>query len=261
MIGTNFAYCRPQTLKEAAALYSQFKNPIYYAGGSEIITLCTAGSISPQAVIDLKAIPQLNIMEEAGGYMIFGACKTLEDIRLSKLYPLLGQTAGRIADHTNQCRITLGGNLCGTIRYREMVLPLLLGDARVELFGPLGKRWVSVHDVFRGRMQLLPGEMVVSVQVKKEMTQAPYAHIKKTFNEKIGYPAVTAEAIKTQGKISMAFSGICSNPFWTLDGDKPTLPEDPLDDCEGSGPYRLHLFNILVEEIAHLLSKEGSHDL
>ena len=270
MIGFNFIYCRPDTEGEAVDLYTQFinegKTPLYYGGGSEIITMCTAGSIEPDAVIDLKAIPGLGIMQETEGVITFGACKTLEDIRTGGLFPLLGQTGGRIADHTNQCRITLGGNLCGTIIYRETVLPLLLADAKLELFGPEGGRTVSIHEVFNERIQLLPGEFIASAQVDAEKARMPHAHIKRTFSEKTAYPAITAAALHVDGEIRIAFSGVCDHPFRNrkiegaindrtrspktrAEAAASLLPKAPTTDCEGSGAYRLELLKIVVEDI------------
>jgi len=269
MIALNFAYCRPESVEEAVSLYGRFVRPLYYGGGSEIISMCTAGSIAPSAVIDLKRLDALRVMQEGGGTVTLGAARTLEEIRTGGLFPLLGKTAGRIADHTNQCRITLGGNLCGTIMYREAALPLLLADATLELFGPTGRRTASIHAVFDGRMRLLPGEFVVSARIEKRVTEMPYAHIKRTFNEKIGYPAVTAVALKMEGCIRIAFSGICSHPFRSpqieqavndrsiepkarAEAAASLLPEPPHSDCEGSGAYRRHLLQMVAQEIIEL---------
>ena len=60
-----------------------------------------------------------------------GAALTLTTIRA-----LLSLAAGRIADHTIQCKLTLGGNLAGTIHYHETLLPLLLADAVIHIAGP-----------------------------------------------------------------------------------------------------------------------------
>jgi len=276
MIANNFIYCRPESEDEAVKIFNRFdaegKTPVYYGGGSEIITMCTAESISPPAVIDIKNLPSLRRMGENEGVITFGACKTLEEIRMSRLFPLLGETGGRIADHTNQCRITLGGNLCSAIIYRETALPLLIADARLELFGPDGRRYVSVHDVFDGRMRLFSGEFIVSVQADKYITEMPYAHIKRTFSEKIGYPAVTAAAIQADGNIRIAFSGICDYPFrctkiehvinnkqispkTRAEAVTALLPQPPQSDCEGSGAYRLELFKLTVEEIIDVFER------
>ena len=105
MIAFNFVYCKPNTLQEAAEAFETLeregKSPVYYGGGSEIITMSRAGSISPGGVIDLKAIPECNVLERNEEELTLGGGVSLHAIRESKLFPLLGTAAGRIADHTN----------------------------------------------------------------------------------------------------------------------------------------------------------------
>ncbi|MCL2810458.1 MAG: FAD binding domain-containing protein, partial [Clostridia bacterium] len=166
MIARDFAYAQPDTAEQAVALHQEYAQAFYYGGGSEIITMCRAGVVAPDAVIDLKQIPEMNVLGVQNGFLVIGGCVPLRAIKDSGLFPLLGLVCGRIADHTNQCRITLGGNLCGTIAYRETVLALLLTDAEVVLFGPKGGRIMSIHAILDapvGRLRLEPGEFVLQV--------------------------------------------------------------------------------------------------
>lgn len=270
MIPFDFVYCRPGTLMEAYEAYTllrmEGKEPVYYAGGSEIITMCRAGSIKPAAVIDIKRIPECTLFAAGDEGLHIGAACTLNQIKESKLFPLLGLCCGRIADHTNQCRITLGGNLCGTIIYRETSLPLLLSEARISLFGGGGMRTVPFQKVFHGRMRLEPGEFVVQVHVPGWALKAPWFHVKHTANEKIDYPVVTAAALWKDGIMWIAFSGVCSHPFRSLkmeevlnDCSKPVsdrveaaarlLPEEPYSDAEASGEYRLFVLKNVLQEL------------
>ncbi|HML48139.1 MAG TPA: FAD binding domain-containing protein, partial [Clostridia bacterium] len=140
MIAKDFIYCLPDTEQEAVEAFQTYrrqgKQVLYFGGGSEIITMAAAGSIAPDVVVDLKAIPAMRTLETWAGQIVLGGAATLEAIRNSKLFPFLGTVGGRVADHTNQCRITLGGNLCGTVIYRETALPLLLSDAQIAFWGP-----------------------------------------------------------------------------------------------------------------------------
>ncbi len=259
MIPFDFSYCRPDSLKEAADAYAQLsvegKSAVYYGGGSEIITLSRAGSIRPDAVIDIKHIPECGVLTIDGEALHIGAACTLNQVKESKLFPLLGLACGRIADHTNQCRITLGGNLCGTILYRETSLPLLLADASLTLYGPEGERTLAFQSVFAGRMQLKPGELIVQVHVPDWALHARHAHIKRTTNEKIDYPLVNVTALWKDNLLRAAFSGICPYPFRSgqieaVLNDRAVpcreraeraaglLPEPPYGDAEGSGEYR-----------------------
>ncbi len=260
MIPFDFIYCRADTVREAADLFVQLhsegKTPLYYSGGSEIITMSRAGSIRPEAVIDIKRIPECAEIYVKGQSLHIGAACTLNRIKETKLFPLLGLACGRIADHTNQCRITLGGNLCGTIIYRETSLPLLICDATVTLYGREGQRTVPFSSVFDGRLQLQAGELIVQLHIPEWAMHARCAHIKKTTNEKIDYPLVNVTAIWQNDYLRTAFSGICSRPFRSqqmeLVFNDPTLsakerakkavnllPEPAYGDVESSGSYRI----------------------
>lgn len=259
MIAHDFAYYRPDTLKEAYRIYHEQsalnRAPAYYAGGSEVITMSRAGSILPDAVIDLKAIPECTRMGFAEESLMIGACVTLSAIAESKLFPMLGTTAGRIADHTNQCRITLGGNVCGTIIYRESVLPLLLTDSSVYVYGANGERKVPIKEAFYQRAMLKKGDFISRFAIDKKWLSAPYIHVKKTKNEKIDYPLLTLVAVLEGGCVRMAFSGLCEFPFRSsgiediLNDPDCTisekaerithqLPGPYLDNLDGSAEYR-----------------------
>lgn len=276
MIPFEFTYCRPDTLQEAAQAYEQLqregKSTLYYGGGSEIITMCRGGSLQPGAVIDLKAIPECTQFHLDEGHLHIGAACTLNQIKELKVFPLLGLACGRIADHTNQCRITLGGNLCGTILYRETSLPLLLSDAMVTLMGPKGERRLSFKRVFPGSMQLNDGEWIVAVHIPRWALSAKHAHIKHTTNEKIDYPLVSVAALWKGDHLRAAFSGVVSYPLHSEAIDAVLndhaipcqtraeqvirlLPEAPQQDVEGSRAYRSFLLTntltTLLEEWEH----------
>ena len=63
MIPYDFEYHRPTTLSEALQLYESLdkggKQPMYYSGGTEMITLARLNLIQTKAVIDIKAIKRV----------------------------------------------------------------------------------------------------------------------------------------------------------------------------------------------------------
>jgi len=194
-----------------------------------------------------------------------GSVCTLYQISESNLFQLMKLSCGRIADHTNQCRITIGGNLCGSIIYRETSLPLLLSDANITLYGEKGERSIPFNSVFNGRMRLSSSEMIVRIHIPIWALSAPYVHIKKTANEKTDYPLVSIAAILKGNSIRMAFSGVCSYPFRSKEIEKvlnnksnsienrakmaiSLLPDKVYSDGESSGEYRLFVLeNTLLE--------------
>ncbi len=260
MIPFSFIYVKPDSPGEAAKVYEQLddqgKRPMYYGGGSEVISMSRTGNIHPGAIIDLKGIQECLAIDVSRDTLVIGSMVTLSRIKEAKVFPALGAACGRIADHTNQCRITLGGNLCGTIIYRETSLPLMLGNADVAIYGPRGSRTESFNDVFQKRMQLESGEFVAQVRVPIRAVDAPYMHVKKTTNEKIDYPLVGIAALRHGDEIRVAFSGLCAFPFRNAEIERilndqsigldeklihamKNLPAPAHSDVEGSGEYRV----------------------
>lgn len=217
MIPFDFEYYKPSTIDEALKLYSDLsfkeKKPLYYAGGTEIISMARAHNVYTEAIIDIKDIPECTVQEIKYNKLTIGSAVTLTQIAEANLFPLLSLTVQRIADHTIQDKITLGGNIAGTIIYREAVLPLLVSSSEVVIATSNGKKQVLLKDVFDKRIKLNNGEFIVSIIIDSHFLSLPYCHAKRTKSDKIDYPLITLAALKDNNKINIAFSGICDYPF------------------------------------------------
>lgn len=257
MIPCNFTYIRPDNLSQLpqALARCQGQDAHFYAGGTEIISMARVGSISPQAVIDMKAIPECRFLGIKGNTLHIGAAVTLDEIARSGLFPLLSVTVARIADHTNQCRITIGGNVCGTIIYREAVLPLLLADAAVLIWREGTTVTEKLSARFARRLRLAPGEMLLGFTIPRAAAEMAYCHIKRTKADKMDYPLITLAALHNADELRLAFSGLCGFPFRDekiekIAADKHltvpqrvekilrVLPAPVLSDLRGSADYR-----------------------
>jgi len=217
MIPFDFEYYQPNSIKEALEAFTlldaQGKNPVYYGGGSELISMARLRNRTFGAIIDLKAIPECRVLGEENGSLHLGSCLTLSEITEFGQFPLMEKSAGRVADHTMQCKITLGGNIAGTIIYRESVLPLLLTDSMLTIASPGGSKEYPTREIFREKVNLPQGGFIVKASIPKIFLQLPYFHIKKTASEKIDYPLITIAGLKKKGRIRIAFSGLKSFPF------------------------------------------------
>ncbi|BCJ86323.1 FAD binding domain-containing protein [Effusibacillus dendaii] len=259
MISFDFAYHRPLTLPEAVQLHQyltlQEKQPVYYAGGTEIITLARMNQLYTKAVIDIKRIPECNVLEFRHDKLVLGTALTLTQLAEANVFPLLTETAGRAADHTARSKITLGGNICGSIIYREAVLPFLLADSQVMIAGKKGIRVVPIPYVFVPQLWLEEGEFAVQLITDRSYVDAPYVSVKKRKLETIDYPLVTVAALKKENRIRTAFSGLVPFPFRSLEMEDILnnrhlpletrveeavrhLPGPIIDDIRGSAEYR-----------------------
>ncbi len=279
MIAYDFDYYLPDTVQEAVQIYDklsrQGKQPLYYGGGTEIISMSRVFNRKPDAVIDFKSIPECRGIGTDGKRLVIGAASTLNDIKRANVFPLLGLAAGRIADHTVQCRLTLGGNLCGTIIYRETLMPLLLANATVDIAFPEGMKTISVHEAFADGRRPASGELIVSVHVDSAAAAIPCFHIKKSRAEKIGYPLLTLCVLFLGETLRFAAGGLCAHPFRFADITDTrqasaadiaarllsAIPAPVLDDLEGSAAYRLFVFQRTVEKIImdYKKNREASH--
>ncbi len=276
MIPFTFDYYRPDTITEAVRAYKELEEagrfPIYYSGGSEIISMARVNNIHTKAVIDLKAIPECTVFENNANELVMGSAVTLSAISEANYYPLLTKACGRIADHTMQCKITLGGNICGTIRYKEALLPLLLSDVSVIIASGNKLATIPIHEIYNHRLNLKKGDFIVQFIIKNKYLSLPYFHIKKTKNEKIDYPALTLAAILDEGRVRLAFSGLCAFPFqspkidtaWNQEGLAADakiheminhLPGPVLNDVYGSDTYRLFVLKTTMLNLEKELEK------
>jgi xanthine dehydrogenase molybdenum-binding subunit len=274
MIPFDFEYYKPGTVSDALKtfrdLQSVGKRVCYYGGGTELISQARLGSVTVDAVIDLKGIPECLTLSENDQHVLFGAAVSLTKVAEYRAYPLLSDHCRRIADHTSRNRITIGGNIAGVIEYREAVLPLLVSDAQVVVARGEGMEAVSIHDIFKENLLVGAGEFVVQLLVPRSEAGFPYVSLKKTRHSPVDYPLVSIAASKKDGRIRLAVSGICRYPFRykpledevnavncspreRAERAAARLPEPAVDNGFGSRDYRMFLLrNALTETIQQL---------
>lgn len=258
----DFDYARPRRLKDAVEEFthqaSLGNTPAYFAGGTEIITLTRVFQMYTKAVIDLKGILTNHILQLEGGQLRIGATRTLtelaEDPFMEQEFPLLGVTVREIADRTARNKITLGGNICGQIFYREAVLPLLLCESRIVIAGPSGVREVPIRQAFKRTLLLQQGEFLVHILTEEALRKAPYIHVKRRKIGNVGYPVLTAAAICQEHRMRVAFSGLYPYPF------RSTRLESALNDAQLSRPQRIEAAIRTLQEEAVLDDVEASRD-
>ena len=270
MIPYDFEYHRPTTLSEALQLYESLdkegKEPIYYSGGTEIITMARLNLVQTKSVIDIKAIKECQMSGFHDGFLITGSGLSLTTIEEENYFPLLRQASQGIADRTARNKITIGGNLCGQIFYREAVLPFLLTESKVLIGDRTGVKVKQAMDIFNGGLKLKKGELLIQAVTTKADVSLPYYHVKRRQQWETGYPLITAAAVKKEGQVRVAFSGVCPFPFRSVEMEHALnnrelsteerieqalrmVPHPVLDDTEGSKQYRLFVLKTILNDI------------
>lgn len=279
MLAFDFDYFKPLTIQEAVVLFQtldrQGKQPMYFSGGTELITLGRLNLAYTEAVIDIKEIPALHDARWSHDQLVLGSALSLTKIAEMNFFPLLTQVAVGVADHTARGKITLGGNVCAQIFYREATLPFLLGNSDVMIAGPEGLKRLSFDELFFEQFRLGKGELLVQLIADRKLIEAPFFAIKRRQQWETGYPLLSMAAVKIDGMIRVAISGLCPYPFRA---DKAevflnnsllpvaeriilalgVLPAPILNDVEGSADYRLFVLRNLFEDVlVHFEGVEG----
>lgn len=268
MITQHLEYLIPETIEEAFLAYhtnlSNNKNVFYYAGGSEIQTFSRKHKLKPDVLIDIKHLPELCKCSLENKVWTIGSCVNLNTLLKKVPHPCIQSSISGIADHTTRNHITLGGNLCGRLPYREAILPFLLDDhAKAIIYRNSNLEKTPLRTLFKNRLLLNPGDLLVGLELQETSSTLKWYGIRKTRAGKVDYPLVHVEAkLKNETSLSLATSGYFSFPTMHLelevkkDSIDVTIQEiekqlqgKVKDDFMGSALYRQHIFEAIIREI------------
>ena len=291
MISQDISYIRPKTVEEAMQAWAEHtgrpagnaqtekapaeETPVglsdgvrYLGGGTELITGARKTGLTGKpfrVLIDLKHVSETRRMENSGGRIFLGSTLSLNEIGDSGIFPLLTATIRNIADRTTRNRLSLGGNIAGTLPYREAVLPLLLADATIHTIQPVLaddlelslRQERPLREIFDKRLSLQTGELILGFSLSAEAALLPWRHYRATRTGPVDYPLVTACFIAGAG-IAVAFSGLFPYPAWygSFDAANAALAMPGLvrSDQRASAEYRLALASDMVRRAQEELS-------
>jgi carbon-monoxide dehydrogenase medium subunit len=213
MIPQIFEYSAPKTLDEAMALLESGGKPL--AGGMSLIPMMKLRLATPEHLVDLGRIRDLNYIREAGGAIHIGATATHYSVESSALVrakcPLLAAAAGAIGDVQVRNVGTIGGSVAHADPAADYPAALLALEAGIVIRGAKGERTVNAADFFVDSFTtaLEPGEVVREIVVPLEGAATGVSY------QKMPQPAsgfaivgVAARVRRSGGKIAMARIGV-----------------------------------------------------
>ncbi len=112
-----FEYANPSTLREATGLLSdRWGETELLAGGTDLLSLMKNYVTQPKRLVNLKNIPDLHAVHEAGGDLHIGSMTTLQELHehetVRREFPALAQAAGGVPSMQIRNMGTVGGDLC-----------------------------------------------------------------------------------------------------------------------------------------------------
>jgi len=118
-----FAHFNATSVDEAVSILRRYGGHAHLiAGGTDIVGKMKDQILPayPEALVNLKTIPNMDAIREEGGMLKVGAMAILEDIAhhavVKEKYTALAEAAGRCASPHLREMGTLGGNICQDIR-------------------------------------------------------------------------------------------------------------------------------------------------
>jgi CO/xanthine dehydrogenase FAD-binding subunit len=160
----------PTSLRELNMLCDQFPDALLFAGGTHIMR---SKHIIPSNIISLNQIKDLLKIRRKENYLEIGASVTLSRILSlgahvvpEALYSaLLGGVVPSIRNLA-----TIGGNICTASSASDVITPLVLLDAKIEVRGNSG---IQLHPLLHfirgeGKTLLKDGEIVSLIRIPLE---------------------------------------------------------------------------------------------
>ncbi|MCL4744285.1 MAG: xanthine dehydrogenase family protein subunit M [Burkholderiaceae bacterium] len=170
-------YDAPDTIEEAVRLMAGGTVSVL-AGGTDLMPQSRAGRVTlAPTLLSLRRIAQMRGLSDEGDSLRIGATTTLAALARDPLaktqLPLLVEAIDHFASAQIRNAATIGGNVCNASPAGDMIGPLLVLDASVELVafrdGALVSRRVALEEFFTGpgRTVRAPDELLVAIHVPK----------------------------------------------------------------------------------------------
>jgi len=254
-----------------------------FCGGTDLTPQTDSGAKQYSATLmNIRRIEGLSGIAEKGDTIRIGATTTVTEIRhdplIARVAPILAEAAERFASDQIRNAASVGGNICNASPAGDMINPLLVLDATVELAswanGALQTRAVPLESFFLGPRKSVkkPEELLTAVVFKK-----PAADFVGWFRKSGPRPALEISTVSVGIGGNLA-DGVFRNVRVAMGSVAPTplrarnveaalegKPLDatsiraavaatgadarPIDDVRASAWYREHLVQVFTEEV------------
>lgn len=195
-----FEYHRPTTVAEAAALLAEHDDAELMAGNQSLGIVMANRLATPDHVVDLNSIEELDYVEEREDAVAIGAMTRHRTIERSDLLaetlPMLSESAEQIAGPSVRNRGTLGGSVGEADPAGNYPAALVALDATLDLVSADEERTVPVSQYFiaymftdLGEDELIRGVEVPTGPFPPERTGMAFLELKPTAQT---WPTVSA---------------------------------------------------------------------
>lgn len=261
------AYHDPKTKKELLqVLADQGAAACVLAGGTDLVPNIRAGWKRPQALIDIKRIPehQEMVFRPSDGLTI-GPAVTItqltEDPTVHRRFPVLMAAAHELASVQVRNRATVVGNICNASPCADMATALLCLGAKVVLTSRKGRRELTLKEFIVGvkKTVMRPDEYCEKIVVPPDMADARGGH-KKLKRVKGHDIALVSVSMVKAGRLLRVAVGSAAPTAVVLKDMPASTPADrvcaeavktirPIDDVRCSAEYRVFMAQVYIRRL------------
>jgi CO/xanthine dehydrogenase FAD-binding subunit len=157
-----FRYAAPGSIEELLGLLADQRGKVkLLAGGTDLIVQMRTGVVTPELVIDVKQVPELNSLSVSDKGLTIGAAVSCRTVcgknQVARNYPALIDSASLIGGIQIQGRASIGGNLCNASPSADSIPTLIVLGAVAVIQNTSGKRKLPVEEFCTG-----PGTNILS---------------------------------------------------------------------------------------------------
>lgn len=277
----DFEYEAPTSLASAVELLQNGSgNSRPLAGGTDLIDHVRTGRLAPEVLVDIKKIPELNVLELSDQGLRLGAavpCYRIygnEDI--CRRYSAVADSCHIIGGVQIQSRASVGGNLCNSGPAADSTPSLIALEATCVIAGPQGEREVPVDEFCTapGRNVLQEGELLVELRFPAPPAKRG-SHYRRFIprNEMdiavvgVGASVVLDDSGENIVSARIGLGAVAATPLFAEEASamlagRPANAETlqqaaqatrdlirPIDDMRGTIEFRKHVTGVLTERV------------
>ncbi len=277
----DFEYEAPASVAAAVQILAKHNGSARpLAGGTDLIDQIRTGRLRPEVVVDLKKIPELNVVALSGDGLRLGAAvpchKVYHDAKICEAYAALPDSARIIGGIQIQSRASIGGNLCNSGPAADSIPSLIALGAQAVIAGPQGERTVPVESFCTGpgKNVLKAGEFLVELRFppRPPHSGSHYRRFIPRNEMDIAVVGVAASVVLDAAhekfvSARIALGAVGPTPLFAKDaGDLlagQKVGDDalaraaaaarsiakPIDDMRGTVEFRLHVTEVLTRRV------------
>ncbi len=275
MFPADFGYARARSLDEALDLLAEAQadgeEAKLLAGGHSLLPMMKLRFAAPETLIDIAGLTELTGVSNGEGTTI-GALTTYRALARDPLVagrlPAMTDALAVLADPQVRARGTIGGAVAHGDPAADLPAVLLALDAQVLITARRGSRATPLDDFLRGvfATDLAEDEIVTAVTLPAAAAGSAYEKFEQPASHLplAGVCAVLTVENEVITSAKVAVTGVAGRPFRAPHSERalvsaPAAPGSltvaaasvaegvrPLSDQHASGPFRLHLAEVLT---------------